>query len=216
MHYEKKIMECLMNSGTSKRIQFKKGELILSQGERNQRLYLLNNVELSVIYHAQSGRRYTIAREKNFNGILGELEIFRDEAKSTFSVICENETHGRYIEKSTLIQLIEKDSSIAIDFIKMISNRYEQNITHSIRVILYRLQYNVIHLLLNKQANAPTEFFHLSITNEASMLGASTRSFRRILKMFIDEGILQKQGRQYRVIDPLKLENLLTVERNLI
>ena len=108
--------------------------------------------------------------------------FFRDEAKSTFSVICENETQGRYIEKSTLVQLIEKDSSIAIDFIKMISNRYEQNITHSIRVILYRLQYNVIHLLFSKQANDPDQFFHLSITNEASMLGASTRSFRRILK----------------------------------
>lgn len=215
MRYESKIIERLTQSGCCKRMHFKKGECIIFQGKKNHKLYLLNQADLTVIYHATSGRRYTIAQEKNFSGILGELEIFRSEARSTFSVMLDMHLSCYFIDKANLMHLLQNNAELAIDFIQLISERYENNIIHSIRVILYSLQYNLIQLLLKKQNLFPDQFFPLSVTNESAMLGASSRSIRRILKSFIDESLIIKKDRQYKIVDMAGLKKLLLNEQNI-
>lgn len=206
MNFERQLVETLRAHSACKRLSYQKGEVLIAQGQRNQKLYLLNDAAVTVLYHAQSGRRYTVAKERHYSGILGELEIFQPSSTDgVFSVVADQAHFAYVIERPALLTLIAQDSALSLAFLQLLASRYQHSMSNSIKVILYGLQYNVSRLLLNKTPDADG-FFPIAITEEASTLGASTRSFRRILKAFLDDKLIEKQGRRYRLLAPQTLK----------
>ena len=189
----------LRESSYCRRYQYKKGDALINQGDCVGYLYLLDNADISVVYHSASGRRYTITREQGYSGILGEMEIFREGDPSVFSVIAESTNQCSVIEKSQLLNLITRDPALSIEFLKVMSARYESSITLAMNRILYTLRHNIIGVLLNLDCQHQGQWFPLSITQQSAQLGATSRSYRRILKAFIDEDLIEKQGRSYRL-----------------
>ncbi|WP_318479809.1 Crp/Fnr family transcriptional regulator [Photobacterium leiognathi] len=206
---ELNLITKLKQSTFCRRHYYKKGDALINQGCCDGHLYLLEDANISVAYHSISGKRYTISYETNFTGILGEMEIFRDEEESVFSIFAEHKSQCYIIDRKHITECITQDPQIAISLLKIISSRYENSITQAMKRILYPLKYNIIDTLLQKSQHCHDGWFDLHVTKNSTLLGSSSRSYRRILKALLDQNLIQKQGKKYQIIDKNSLENEL-------
>ena len=206
---ELNLLTKLKKSPFCRRYHYKKGDALINQGCCDGHLYLLENANISVMYHSISGKRYTISYENEFTGVLGEMEIFRDEDESVFSVFAEHNSQCYTIDRKNINDLIVNDPQIAISLLKIISSRYEKSITQAMKRILYPLKYNVVDTLIQKDKSSHDGWFDLHVTKNATLLGSSSRSYRRILKELIDNNLIIKQSKKYKVIDKSAILNEL-------
>ncbi|MDD1782531.1 Crp/Fnr family transcriptional regulator [Enterovibrio sp. ZSDZ35] len=202
------LFQSLLNQPFCRPFKIHKGDTFVVQGESANQLFLINNCDFSVSYLTPAGKRYIVNSQRGFTGVLGEMEVFRPEGRYVFSVTALNDANGYQISRAKLLEAVAQQPDMALNFLQLVTGRYEESIGHTLSNILYTLRFNIIRVMLNKSAEANDGWFEFKTDQHASELGATTRAFRRVVKDLVDEGVVDKKRSTYRIanLDALKNE----------
>lgn len=176
-------------------------QAFIEQGKASDTLYLVQDCAFSVSYLSPVGKRYIVNAQQGFSGILGEMEIFREQGKSVFTVSTSINGIGHQIPRHKLIDAILNNADLGLGFLQLISHRYEESIGHTLDNILHSLRFNTIRLLIKKSHLSPQGWFEFNIEQQAGELGATPRALRRVIKDLLNAITLEKQHKQYRLLE---------------
>ncbi|MFY0650849.1 MAG: cyclic nucleotide-binding domain-containing protein [Cyclobacteriaceae bacterium] len=88
-------------SDPAQTIHLKEGESLMSQGEDNQRIYLIRKGKLTGYYKPESGERFEIFNSGK-NMIVGIYSFFSEEGKSYTTVVARQPSEVVYVEKAQI------------------------------------------------------------------------------------------------------------------
>ncbi|MCD9508028.1 Crp/Fnr family transcriptional regulator [Photobacterium phosphoreum] len=176
-------------------------QMFIAQGEASDTLYLVQDCDFLVSYLSPVGKCYIVNAQQGFSGILGEMEIFREQGTSVFSVSALTNGIGHQIPRHKLIDAVLNNADLGLAFLQLISHRYEESIGHTLDNILHSLRFNTIRLLLKKSHLSAQGWFEFNIDQHAGELGATPRALRRVIKDLLNETTLEKQHKQYRLLE---------------
>ena len=104
----------LMSIPGGKPVRFSKGETIFNQGSKANALIVVSQACLTVHYITASGRKYTISRNKDFLGVLGEIEIFPTGERHIFTVIAAGPITGYQLSRERVIDAVNSTPGLAL------------------------------------------------------------------------------------------------------
>ncbi|OBU16775.1 hypothetical protein AYY19_15090 [Photobacterium aquimaris] len=175
-------------------------QIFIAQGEPSDSLYLVQDCAFLVSYLSPVGKRYIVNAQQGFSGILGEMEIFREQGTSVFSVAALSDGIGHQIPRHKLIEAVLNNAELGLAFLQLISHRYEESIGHTLDNILHSLRFNTIRLLIKKSHLSAQGWFEFNIEQHAGELGATPRALRRVIKDLLTAATLEKQHKHYRLL----------------
>ena len=88
----------------------------------------------------------------------------------------------------------------------LITKRYNTNVKKLIERLTQPTRTSIENQILQAYNLSNRDFFELSSTLNSKKLGITSRTYRRIIHELINEGILEKEGRLYKLIGKLQAE----------
>ncbi|QTL99099.1 cyclic nucleotide-binding domain-containing protein [Iocasia frigidifontis] len=172
--------------------EYKKGEILLKQGEIPERFYIIIEGYVDIYALAENGKKYTQALYTKGNYI-GELEIFDKkpaacyaEAVSPIVLIS--------LARDYFLKWIELDIHISNYFAKSMASLFYNLSIKAMNDNLYSLKYRLIKYLLEsnqKPGDHPKEI-EISINKDkiSEQLAVTKRSINRVFRELRDRGII--------------------------
>jgi DNA-binding response OmpR family regulator len=144
-----------------------------------------------------------------FIGYMGLLENGR--AMESAEVLEDGEI--ALIPREDLLSLLYKDRDVSIRFIKMLAQDVKEKEKHLLQLAYASVRQRVAQALLRVQGQfADGQNAHLGIRMSredlASIVGTATESLIRCLTELKEEGVVETQGRDIRIVDKARLEKL--------
>lgn len=186
---------------------FKKGELLLSAGKYSESLYLLVEGRVKIYNYSNDGKIVFLSQLEPFQiiGEVGSLWWWEATAnvEATSVVYCIGIQLGKYRE------LLLSDTKF-LRFLcqKMALRIISNNEYHSITQY-DALQNRLASVIVN---NSVDNTFKPNLNDWAELLCTSYRHLLRTLRKFCDKGILEKQGRNYLILDLKTVKKMASVE----
>jgi CRP-like cAMP-binding protein len=185
------------------------GEGLYQPGERLKKVYILVKGKMKIYFLQENGSVYLIGFNQDF-AIMGDLELFEDYP-------LHNEVSA--MEPTLLIE-IDRDKLMAAcwDYppflrfmIKHISRKFHSSSVKSNALSRYSLESRLAAYLLtiDSREDHTVSFVKADrYTDLANLLGCSYRHLHRILQHFVDQGLIEKKGRQLRILDHPAIKDL--------
>lgn len=200
--FDTKIYHRLLTVPGGRPVRYAAGQVICFQGGEASALVVVSGADIKVQYVSASGRKYTLGQEENYFGVLGEMELFSGSGTHMLSVVAVNPVVGYQLTREKVLAALVKMPDLALDFLALMSNRYHTTVTRAMENILYGLRFNALKRLADLSDAAGHGVFTVAQDVEAESLGTSSRAYRRVLKSLIDEGVLEKHGNSFKLINP--------------
>ncbi len=193
-----------------RQVSFETGEYILRKGDKQNYFYWEqnNDTDISIQYLSENGRSLILPATKEENRLYGEVEALVDET-IWFHVIATKPLTLTIVPVQVLLELMQKHSEIALWYSYVMTVRYKEVINTAFSYILNPLSFNVASDILHRyQAGMPISHFEKQI-DEAARFGCSERVYRRIIKEFVEGGVLKKTKSCYEMLNAEKLVSLV-------
>ncbi|MEN3044434.1 MAG: Crp/Fnr family transcriptional regulator [Candidatus Hydrothermales bacterium] len=181
---EKKVIEKL---GIKK--EFKKGDIIIHEGERGDSLYIINSGEVKVSLFSDKGKEIVITNLKE-GDFFGELGFFGEEYRTARVTALEN-TKVTIFSKEDLLYKLIKHPEILISIIREMGHRIRKTNEKMSSLFFLDLSGKVARFFIEKalkEGEKIGEYIFIKkdfkIKDIASMVGCSRESVSRILKEF--------------------------------
>jgi CRP-like cAMP-binding protein len=205
-----KEKETLIQHHTS--AQFRKGELLLKEGEKPHGLVCLASGKVKVFKEGVGGREQ-ILRMVRPQGFIGYRAIFADNCYSASAVAIEDSAICTF-EKDCVIKIIRKNPDLALLFMKVFADElgYSNNRTVSLtqKHIRGRLAESLLVLrdTYGFENDGKTIKVYLSREDIASLSNMTTSNAIRTLSILASEDIIAIEGRKIMILDGHKLERI--------
>ncbi|STO32343.1 DNA-binding transcriptional activator YeiL [Fusobacterium necrogenes] len=202
---EEEILEIFKES-KCKILKFKKGEHVVFRGDNIDGIYINIRGILVAEMLKEDGNVKKI-EELPEGKILASAFIFGKVNKFPVDLIAKSEAEIFYIQKKELIKLLKKNSKILVRFLDEISNKAQflsKNLWESLsnKTINQKL---AEYILKNEKENYFE--FDKSIKELAEYFNVSRPSLSRVIKSFIEEGVIIKlEKNRYEIVSKKKLE----------
>ena len=188
---------------------FIKGENIFSEDEQATGFYVVIAGRVKVFKLSSEGREQ-ILHIFGPGEVFGEVPVF---AGKKYPASADALEQGRtlFFPRDSLIWLIEKNPSIALNMLAVLSRRLRSFTSMiddlSLREVPGRLARHLLYLSEQKQNSHDLE---LNITKGqlASLLGTIPETLSRILTKMTEQGIIESDGRKIRILDRDVVEEL--------
>ncbi len=200
--FDTKIYHRLLTVSGGRPVRYAAGQVICFQGGEANALVVVSGADIKVQYVSASGRKYTLGQEENYFGVLGEMELFSGSGIHMLSVVAVNPVVGYQLTREKVLGALVKMPDLALDFLALMSSRYHMTVTRAMENILYGLRFNALKRLVDLSDAADHGVFTVAQDVEVESLGTSSRAYRRVLKSLIDEGVLEKHGNSFKLINP--------------
>ncbi|MEO0387652.1 MAG: Crp/Fnr family transcriptional regulator [Pseudomonadota bacterium] len=186
-----------------------KGELLFSQGDDSDSLYIVIEGSVIVSLLSEAGREiiFHIAREGES---IGELALLDAEPRSA---TCTVRDPGALLvlRRSDFLSLLE-EPEIARSILAVLCGVIRSSNARSEFLALRPLRARVAHVLLANAEGGPPGRVKLTQRELALMCGAARPRVNRVLKAFEAEEIITKDGRVTVLSDPDGLESVALEE----
>lgn len=103
---------------------FKKGDVIIREGDKDRRLFVIISGEVEVVKGLGSKKEWRM-RVMGPHNYFGEIALIDDSARSA-SVIAKMETEVLTLDQQNLRQVIEKNPAIAFELLQRLSRRIRE------------------------------------------------------------------------------------------
>lgn len=193
---------------------FKKGQVILHEGNRTQGIYCIHKGKVKVSRMGSEGRDQIIRFAKD-GDLLGYRSLLSGENLSA-SMTALEDTHACYMPKSLLFDFIETNPKFSLDLMKLachdlgeagklITNMAQKNVRERLAEILLMLR--------GIFGEDESGFLDISLTREeiSNMVGTATETVIRLLSDLKQQGIIETKGRKVRILkanDLVKMGNV--------
>ncbi|MFY7972073.1 MAG: response regulator [Flavobacteriales bacterium] len=190
---------------------FRKKDLIYTDGDSPQGLYLVNKGKVKVYKSHELGKDL-ITRMLQPGEFFGYIAMLEEQPHAESAEALED-TEIIIFPKDDFYSLIHHSPMVMREFIKMLSGKIldEQNrlLALAYSSVRKRTADALIRLKMRFQQDGK-EPFAMAIAREdlANMVGTATESLIRTLSDFREEGLIQISGSTITIVEPVKLEKM--------
>ena len=190
---------------------FKKGDVILRQGEQVNYLYLLESGTCYRYMDTDKGDTIIYAIKHpgdTVSSLLGVLNLYNQDETSSFSVVARTSCQCQCIPAESFRQWVEDKPSVLKDLVILASNN-----SLELRIAFRsfqegRIANRLCRILISCSENVKTGLViskDYTFTEMASMLGVHHVTVSRIIRALCEEGVLKKEEGALRILDFDKL-----------
>lgn len=174
---------------------FLRGQSIFSPGDLSRGLYIVVKGRVRVYRVSLEGREQTLRLAVPFQ-TLGESLLFHPNQRHSNHALCLESSTTLILPQSRLGILTESYSVLAQAFLREFSQRIHDLEERLEETALLTLEQRVARLLLDEGAGVG-----LTPREMAAYLGAARESVSRVLLKFAKDGLLQRTGRTFEVLN---------------
>lgn len=199
--------EMLEVSKTIQQKKYKKGEIIYLEGEKIEKLFIINSGQLKIYNIAESGREQII-RILFPGDFIDELSIFTNSPANNIAEAIKDTTMCM-IAGEDLEKIMRRKPAIALKVIQELGKRLEKAERLIQSIGLKSVGKRIADILLDMANEKDT--VHLAITRKdlASHIGMSQETLSRKLSFFQNLGWIVQQGQREIIIkDKKALKNI--------
>ena len=184
----------------------KKGQLLYFDGDASQGIYLVLNGKIKVSKIAEDGRELLTAINVAddyfglYDAIVNKSHTENAEALED-SQIC-------LLYKEQLDQILTKNSSLAMQFIELLSENLHQKDQQLMQMAYHSVRKRLAETLLKISEINQNETFKISRNDLAAMAGMATETVSRTLSDFKEEKLLDKKGSEIAILNLERLKNM--------
>ncbi|HSR12400.1 MAG TPA: Crp/Fnr family transcriptional regulator [Thermodesulfobacteriota bacterium] len=195
---------------------FKRGEGIFSEGDEGAGLYIVVSGRVKIFKVSMEGKEQ-ILHIFGPGEPFGEVAVFTGRRFPAHAEALE-ESRAFFFPRREFIELIQKDPSLALNMLAVLSQRLHRFSTLvenlSLKEVPGRLAAYLLYLGEGKKTGEVT--LDVSKNQLASVLGTIPETLSRILARMTKEGFIEARGpRNFQILDRSGLEELASGERRL-
>lgn len=180
----------------TKHIQFKKGQMLLHEGEKSDKLFIVNKGQVKVSKFTLNGKEqilYILTSGEFF----GELHLFNNNEVNNFSVYAIEDTEVCLLTKSDIDHIMEENPEISLKILKSVTKRLAHTENLAQNLATKDPEIRIAHMVLEFCQKFGTKkgdqiLIELPITREeiASYVGVTRETVSRKLSKFENLGII--------------------------
>lgn len=184
-------------------IRFQKGEYIYRTDYQKQYLLFFLSGKIKVCSHLSNGKSLLVCFFTSFQ-VLGDLELFEmDTSGTTVQAV---EPCICIALKTVNIRKRLMEDTLFLQFIsKSLADKLNRSTLNNSINLLYPLENKLASYIYQVSAN---DLFSENLTQLSELLGTSYRHLLRVIKQFVEDGILEKAAAGYHIKDSGKLKEL--------
>ena len=193
-------------------IQFKKKQIIYSEGQHPNKLYYIQTGKVKV-YKTSDGGKELIIGLLSPGDFFGHIPLIENSVYEEFAETIEESTI-RVIPRKEFEHLLTHHQEIALKVIKLLANNIAEKEHQLVALAYHSLRKRVADALLTlkrKYSNKDDdENFSMSISREdlANIAGTATESLIRTLSDFKSEKLIEIKDGKITILEEKKLINL--------
>ncbi len=203
-------------SGIAETRTYKRGELIFSEGDFADGLYILFVGHVKIFKLSMEGKEqilHLIGPGEPF----GEVAVFLGTTFPAYAEALE-ESKAVIFPRTAFVNLITKDPYLAMNMLAILSKRLRSFTLLIEDLSLKEVPQRFASYLLYGSEDRDRDYVQLTITKGqlASLLGTIPETLSRILGKMVTEGVIEVQGRKITLLDRDALVAVASGKRTLI
>jgi len=185
--------------------QFKKGELLFTTSEKVNFFYFLVSGGTKIVLNLETGKSLLIDYSKPLE-MLGEMEIVNNPY-SKYDVIATEDSTLIGIPMETFSKLIDSDPIFWKYLYSSTIDKLQSTVNSNIISSSYSFEHVLANYLITHAIEVGDEILVESInfSDLSQLLGTSYRHLNRVLKKFIEKGLIKKDKRKIIITNYEKL-----------
>ncbi|KKE79537.1 Crp/Fnr family transcriptional regulator [Oceanobacillus caeni] len=186
----------------SRHLNFKKGEIIFSEGDPLEYLYIIHQGRVKNYQLFESGKEQLL-RILESGEFMGELALFTEKTLDSYAETIEK-TEICAIHRSDMQQLLKQYPTIAIKILEQFSNRLDETEKLVGNLSSKDVETRTASYLLELVDKYNTTSVELPISKKdlASYLGTTSETLSRRLSSFQTNGWIEQRGqRKIQILD---------------
>ncbi|MBM4761633.1 Crp/Fnr family transcriptional regulator [Bacillus sp. B15-48] len=180
--------------------QFKKGQALINEGEKSDKLFIINQGQVKLSKFTVNGKEQ-ILDIMTCGDFFGELNLFHHDEVSNFTAYAIEETEICQLTKDDIDRVMAANPDIAIKLLKEVTKRLAHTENLAQNLATKDPEVRIAQMLLEFCQKFGTEkgggvLIHLPITREeiASYVGVTRETISRKLSKFEDLGLISLTG----------------------
>lgn len=189
------------------KVTFQKNDYICTQGQAITELTYILSGKVKIVRSLFNGKEH-ILETLNQPQILGDVELMTNQPAGS-SVIALEEVQAVQLPLNNKEELLKDPVFLYQIGRNLAMALHKQGITASTNASYSVKERLATHILNSEEEN----IFQLSPAILASRFGTSYRHVQRVIKQFIDQGIIEKEAfKTYRILERQTLEKLAFID----
>ena len=189
------------------KVTFQKNDYICTQGQAITELTYILSGKVKIVRSLFNGKEH-ILETLNQPQILGDVELMTNQPAGS-SVIALEEVQAVQLPLNNKEALLKDPVFLYQIGRNLAMALHKQGITASTNASYSVKERLATHILKSEEEN----IFQLSPSILASRFGTSYRHVQRVIKQFIDQGIIEKEAfKTYRILERQTLEKLAFID----
>ena len=189
------------------KVTFQKNDYICTQGQAITELTYILSGKVKIVRSLFNGKEH-ILETLNQPQILGDVELMTNQPAGS-SVIALEEVQAVQLPLNNKEELLKDPVFLYQIGRNLAMALHKQGITASTNASYSVKERLATHILNSEEEN----IFQLSPSILASGFGTSYRHVQRVIKQFIDQGIIEKEAfKTYRILEKKTLEKLAFID----
>ncbi len=192
---------------------FKKGEVILAEGNSCKGIYVINQGKVKIFQHGPFGKEslITINVSNDFFGMASMLS----EQQSVFSATAMEDSTVVFISKENFMELHDRSSLVKRNVIQHLVTEQSMLINKLTVLAQYPVKQKVaaslimLNAIFSRTHGHPENVFNISRDDLASYTGIATESVVRALRTLKDEYIISTKGARINILNPNALLDIV-------
>jgi CRP/FNR family transcriptional regulator len=193
---------------------YPRGKVIFTEGEAATGLYVVYTGRVK-IYKLSSEGKEQILHIFGPGEPFGEVAVFAGGQFPAYAEALEG-SEALFFPRKKIVELITKDPSTAMNMLAMLSKRlryFTQLVENlSLKEVPQRLAAHLL-VLANMKDKEDTVELDIAKGQLASLLGTIPETLSRILNKMSNQGYIEVEGRQIKLLDRKSLENISMGEK---
>ena len=190
-----------------RKVTFQKGDYICTQGQAITELTYILSGKVKIVRSLSNGKEH-ILEMPHQPQLLGDVELMTNQLADS-SVIAIEEVQAVQLPLNNKEALLKDPVFLYQIGRNLAMALHRQGITASTNASYPVKERLATHILNSEEEN----IFQLSPSILASRFGTSYRHVQRVIKQFIDQGIIEKEAfKTYRILERQTLEKLAFID----
>lgn len=192
--------EILKIANMTKHMEYKKGKMLLHEGEQSDTLFIINNGKVKVSKYTVDGKEQ-ILYILTSGDFFGELHLFNQDEANNFSVSAIEDTKICLLTKDDVDFIMEENSEIALKLLKAVTKRLAHTENLAQNLATKDPEVRIAHMLLEFSQKFGIKknegiLIELPITREevASYVGVTRETISRKFSKFENLGLITLSG----------------------
>ena len=195
------------NNGT--KFTFNKDQVIYSQGANSNFIYLILKGIVKLHQLDKNGKELTTKLNK-VSDLFGYTSFTENITyQETATTIMESKLVG--VSKQELKSILDENHGVTLELIQLLTedlSGIKEHLVHMAYSNVNKKTASTILMFVEKLYCAPEETINISRNDLASVAGVATESLIRTLSSFKNQGIIEIEGRNIKILDLQRLKKI--------